>query len=227
MLQCYMLNVFFGGVGVKIYLHKHCQPVRSQAQMAWLEMEKVFFSKGPGTFVWKTSWVYISSQSARLIVWFSAFFLLHSFFSLGLISFPFVSPSVSSNSDCYFVLLVLPFFFCLLMCLRVCLASNSDAFVCLILFWLFDFFFVILSFVFLSWFFCFQVYSFFSVCERVLQQWCICLFVSFFDFLSFVVILYFCLFAFISLLSSFLQLLCLRACLATVMDGAGRRRKPS
>ena len=122
-----MLHVkcFFWGVGVKIYLHKHCQPVRSQARMAWLEMEKVFFSKGPGTFVWKTSWVYISSQSARLIVWFSAFFLLFLFvfFTSFFIPFPFVSPSVSSNSDCYFVLLVLPFFFCLLMCLRACLAK--------------------------------------------------------------------------------------------------------
>ena len=114
---------FFGGVGVKIYLHKHCQPVRSQAQMAWLEMEKVFFSKGPGTFVWKTSWVYISSQSARLIVWFSAFFLLRSFFPFVWFLFLLCHRVCLATVIAILSFWVLPFFFCLLMCLRACLAK--------------------------------------------------------------------------------------------------------
>ena len=88
--QCYMLNVFFGffwgGGGVKIYCHKHCQACRN--------------------FAFKSSLASVSCKSDVFVCCF--LFLTFCFFvilSFCLYSFAFkfpsasVSASVSSNSD--------------------------------------------------------------------------------------------------------------------------------
>ena len=148
-----MLHVkcFFWGVGVKIYLHKHCLLYGRRPKWPDKKWKKFFSPKAPGHLFEKLpECTYLASR----LGWLSDF-LLRLFFSLYLISFPFVSPSVSSNSDCYFVLFGLTFFFCSLLCLRACLATVMFLSFCPFL---------------LSWFLWFQVFSCFYVAERVLQQ---------------------------------------------------------
>ena len=135
-----MLHVkcFFWGVGVKIYLHKHCLLYGRRPKWPDKKWKKFFSPKAPGHLFEKLpECTYLASR----LGWLSDFLLCFSsfVFPLYLISFPFVSPSVSSNSDCYFVLLGFTFFL-LLANVSASSSSKSDAFVCLILFWLFDFF---------------------------------------------------------------------------------------